>query len=99
MGGKREIRAVLDTSVLLSAERRPLLYLATKGLYRIVWSSYIAAELQRKMLEMRWGQRPVGAMLAVLDAIAEKVDHEQILGGNYDVWLKEWTTTPSWLQP
>lgn len=43
----------------------------------------------RKMLEMRWGQRPVGAMLSVLEAIAEKVDHEQILGGNYDVWLKD----------
>jgi predicted nucleic acid-binding protein len=54
-----------------------------------VWSNYIAAELQRKMLEMRWGQRPVGAMLSVLEAIAETVDHEQILGGNYDVWLKD----------
>jgi hypothetical protein len=40
-------RAVLDTSVLLSAERDELLFLARKGLYRIVCSPFIFNEMVR----------------------------------------------------
>ena len=54
MAATGPVRVVLDTSVLLSAERRPLLFLAANGLYTLVWSPYIAAEVLRKMVEMGW---------------------------------------------
>lgn len=40
-------KAVLDTSVLIGPERDALMYLAHKGLFRIVWSSYGIAEYAR----------------------------------------------------
>ncbi len=42
-----KLRAVLDTSVLLSAERHELLFLAQKRLYTIVWSSFLVGEVVR----------------------------------------------------
>lgn len=99
MGRKRDIRAVLDTSVLLSAARGPLIALATHRAYTIVWSGYMEAELRRKLLQIGWRPSNASALLAKMENLAQRVDHEQILGGNYDIWLKEWTTTPSWLQP
>ena len=83
------IRAVLDTSVLLSAERRPLLFLAANGLYTIVWSAYIAQEVARKMVEMGWSAPKVTALVEALVALAEMVDERQITGGNYDTWLHD----------
>ncbi len=80
---------VLDTSVLLSAERRPLLFLAANGLYTLVWSPYIAAEVLRKMVEMGWSVPKVEALVQALVELAEMVDHRQITGGNYDTWLRD----------
>lgn len=85
----KPIRVVLDTSVLLSAERRPLLLLAANGVYTLVWSRYIADELARKMVEMGWSPPKVAALIDALVELAEVVDHRQITGGNYDVWLHD----------
>jgi predicted nucleic acid-binding protein len=86
---RKRIRAVLDTSVLLSAERRPLLFLAASELYTIVWSEYIAAEVQRKIVEMGWSAPKAAELVTALRDIAEMVDYRQITGGNYDVWLRD----------
>ncbi len=86
---RKRIRAVLDTSVLLSAERRPLLFLAASELYTIVWSEYIAAEVERKIVEMGWSAPKAAELVTALRDIAEMVDYRQITGGNYDVWLRD----------
>ncbi len=86
---RKRIRAVLDTSVLLSAERRPLLFLAANELYTIVWSEYIAAEVERKIVEMGWSAPKAAELVTALRDIAEMVDYRQITGGNYDVWLRD----------
>ena len=89
MAGQRRIRAVLDTCVLLSAERRPLLFLAATGRYTIIWSEYIADEVRRKMAEMGWGAAKVAELVEALHELAEVVDYRQVTGGNYDVWLRD----------
>lgn len=83
------VRAVLDTSVLLSAERRPLLFLAANGLFTLVWSQYIAEEVARKMIDMGWSSSKVSALVDALVELAEMVDYQQIIGSNYDVWLHD----------
>lgn len=45
-------RAVLDTNVLLGPDRNTLVFLAQKGIYRMVWSSYGIAELARVFTRM-----------------------------------------------
>lgn len=40
-------RAAVDTSALLSAERHELLFLAQQGLYTLLWSAFIVAEVAR----------------------------------------------------
>jgi len=74
---------------LLSAERRPLLLHAANGLYKIVWSYYIAEELGRKMVEIGWSPPKVTALIEALIDLAEVVDYRQITGGNYDMWLRD----------
>lgn len=87
MARARRVRAVLDTSVLLSADRRPLIFLAAAGAYTIVWSEYIIDELKRKMREIGWGQANSEALVNTLTSLAEIVDYTQIEGGNYEEWL------------
>lgn len=89
MAGSRRLRAVLDTSVLLSAERRPLLFLAANHAYTIVTSDYIVGEVRRKLVEMGWGAPKAEALLAAMDELAEVVDYQQVTGGSYDLWLKD----------
>ena len=89
VAGSRRLRAVLDTSVLLSAERRPLLFLAANHGYTIVTSDYIAGEVRRKLVEMGWGASKAEALLAAMDELAEVVDYRQVTGGSYDLWLKD----------
>lgn len=52
---EKRIGAVLDTSALLSREKRALVYFAQAELYTILWSNYIIWELGRKMAEFGWG--------------------------------------------
>lgn len=80
---------MLDTSVLLSAERRPLLFFATTGRYTLIWSDYIANEVKRKMIEIGWGLPKAEALILALTELAENVDYRQITDGNYDTWLHD----------
>lgn len=89
MGGTRRIRVVLDTSVLLSAARGPLITLASNRAFKIVWSDFLEQELLRKLTEIGWHPRNATALLDAMERLAESVDHTQILGGNYDIWLKD----------
>ena len=83
------LRAVLDTSVLLSAERRPLLFLAARQKYTLVWSDYIADEVARKLVEIGWSAPKAHELVATLVNLAEMVDYRRITGGNYDQWLRD----------
>lgn len=89
MARTRQLRAVLDTSVLLSAERRPLLFLAAAGAYKIIWSEFIAEELRRKMKDIGWSQTSSEALVDALIELAELVDYRQIEGGNFEEWLRD----------
>lgn len=89
MATNRKIRAVLDTSVLLSGERRPLLFLVAIGAYTIVWSEYIADEVSRKMREIGWGLSNTNALQEALRELGDLVDYRMIEGGNYDEWLHD----------
>ncbi len=71
----------------MSAERRPLLFLALAGAYTIIWSEFIAEELKRKMMEIGWSKINSEALVRALIEMAEMVDYRQIEGGNYEEWL------------
>jgi len=79
----------LDTSVLLSSERRPLIFLASLDRFTIVWSDFIVNELRRKMMEIGWGREKSERLLVSLMNLAEIVDYRQIEGGNYELWLRD----------
>lgn len=89
MARSGRIRAVLDTSVLLSSERRPLIFLASLDRFTIVWSDFIVNELRRKMMEIGWGREKSERLLVSLMNLAEIVDYRQIEGGNYELWLRD----------
>lgn len=89
MARRQQLRVLLDTSVLLSRERRPLLFLAATNQYTLVWSDYIADEVKRKMREIGWSQGKTSELLGALSEVAELVDYRQITGGNYTVWLRD----------
>lgn len=54
MDRQRRISAVLDTNVLIGAQRRQLLILAGLGAYRLVCSQYIIDEVRRVMTRLGW---------------------------------------------
>jgi predicted nucleic acid-binding protein len=83
------LRAVLDTSALLSREKRSLLYYAQLGLYTIVWSNYIIWELGRKMAEIGWGTDTARSYIEALSDVTDWCDYRQITGGNYENWLAD----------
>jgi len=82
-----KIRAVLDTNVLLGSYRLPLLRMAAADLFTIVWSDYIAAEMERKFVEIGWSENQSTKLRALIDRVAIIVDHTKITAGNYDEWL------------
>ena len=90
-------RAVLDTSVLLSAERDELLFLAHKGAYRIVCSPFIFNEVVRIRTKkaIEHGQdyevyrARINAFVNEVSRLAMLVNHTRLEGGNYDSWLKD----------
>ena len=78
------MRAVLDTSVLLSVERRPLLFLAAQQRYTLVWSAYIADEVARKLVDylVTWNTRYLppkrrfaGITILAPDAFLRRLGH------------------------
>lgn len=83
------IKVVLDTSALLSAERRALLYFAQKRLYTIVISNYIIWEMGRKMAELGWRKETARQYIDLLSDLAAWCDYRQITGGSYENWLRD----------
>ena len=86
---EKGVRAVLDTSALLSREKRALVYFAQTGLYTIVWSNYIIWELSRKMAEIGWAKETARSYIEALSDLAEWCDYRQITGGSYEDWLAD----------
>lgn len=89
MGRQEKIRAVLDTNVLLGLAARPLLILARQNVFQIVWSDFIEAEAERVMGRLKWNPVNAAALLRAIDQMAERVDYQQITGGNYEEWLTD----------
>lgn len=89
MDRERRIRAVLDTNVLLNVDRKPLLLLASLGIYTLIWSDFIRNELERKMIEIGWGVETSKALVSTIESVAKVVDHRDIEGGNYEDWLRD----------
>lgn len=91
------IRAVLDTSVLLSAERHELLYLGHQGAYEIIWSAFLISEVVRVRTEMaiRNGQdreiyrSRINRFVHEVAGLADIVDYTLVEGGSYASWLKD----------
>jgi predicted nucleic acid-binding protein len=83
------LSAVLDTNVLLGADRRRLLLLASLGAYQLIISQYILEEVQRIMLRLGWSQAAADILLQAIHREAEVVDERTITGGNYDLWLRD----------
>lgn len=83
------MKAVLDTNVLLGANRDSFILAARTDLFQLVWSDYIEAEMRRVMRRMRWNLVRGEQYIAQLAHIAERVDYRQITGGNYDIWLTD----------
>jgi predicted nucleic acid-binding protein len=86
---ERKIRAVLDTNVLLGLPVRPLLIMARKNKFQIVWSDFIESEMRRVMKRLKWNSVNAANLLAAIDQLAERVDYLQVTGGNYDKWLTD----------
>lgn len=90
-------RAVIDTSVLLSAERDELLYLARKGAYALICSPFLVAEVVRIRTEkaIKFGQdrdvyrERINAYVYQITQLAEMVNHTLLEGGNYTTWLRD----------
>lgn len=92
-----KIRAVLDTSSLLGPFRHRLVYCAFKGAYRIVWSSFLIAELVR--IRTEWGIRQgiprrvyrgnINKLIDDLSRISMFAKYTNLQGGNYEDWLHD----------
>jgi predicted nucleic acid-binding protein len=80
---------VLDTNVLVGAERRHLLLLASLGVYQLVTSQYILDEVQRIMIRLGWNKSGAELQLQAIRRVAELVDESIIVGGSYDLWLRD----------
>lgn len=81
----QRIRAVLDTNVLLGAERRRILLLARVGAYQLITSQFIINEVQRIMLRLGWSHGAAESLLQAIYLSAELVDERTITGGI--IWL------------
>ena len=92
-----KVRAVLDSSVLLSAERNELLFLARKGVYTLVCSPFIFNEVVRIRTEkaIEHGQNRdeyrarINAFVDAISHVALLVNHTRLEGGNYQAWLND----------
>lgn len=90
-------RAVLDTSVVLSAERHELLFLAHRKLYTIVWSTFLVGEVVR--IRTEWGikhsqdrkvyRERINQLVGEISRLAVLVDYTRLEGGSYIEWLKD----------
>jgi predicted nucleic acid-binding protein len=92
-----KLRAVLDTSALLGPLRHELVFLASKRVYTMVWSSFLIAELTRlrtewavkRGLDREWYRERINALIHELSRIATTVNYTRLDGGNYQTWLRD----------
>lgn len=89
MDRQRRISAVLDTNVLIGAQRRRLLILAALGSYRLVCSQYIIDEMRRVMARLGWSQGAADAQVQAILRVAELVDAQLLTSGSYELWLHD----------
>lgn len=90
-------RAVLDTSVLLAAERHELLFLAYRGAYTLLWSTFLVGECVRIKTELAIKHQQdraiyrarINEFVRQVTAVATLVDYTRLAGGNYEEWLKD----------
>lgn len=91
------IRAVLDTSALIDAERHELAFSAREGYFTMLWSAFIIGEIVRVRTELalEHGQdrdiyrERINAAIRELSQTAEFVDYTLLQGGDYGRWLKD----------
>lgn len=91
------LRVVADSSVLLSAERDELLYLAGRGAIQLVLSPFLIGEIVRIRTEraIRFGQdreayrTRINAYVNALTSLSEMVNHTLLEGGNFTSWLHD----------
>ena len=92
-----KLRAVVDTSVFLSAERHELLYLARKKAYTLVCSPFLISEIVHRRTEMAIKQglesaiytERINRYVKEITAVATMVNHTRLVGGNYTDWLRD----------
>jgi predicted nucleic acid-binding protein len=89
MDRQRRISAVLDTNVLIGAQRRRLLILAALGAYRLVCSQYIIDEMRHVMARLGWSQGAADAQVQAILRVAELVDAQLVTSGSYELWLHD----------
>lgn len=90
-------RVVADSSVLLSAERDEILYLARRGVIQLVLSPFLIGEVVRIRTEraIMFGQdrelyrARVNAYVNALTALSDMVNHTLLEGGDYTRWLRD----------
>lgn len=93
----RRPRAAVDTSVLLSAERHELLFLAHRGVYTLLWSAFLIAELVRIRTEwaIKQGQdravyrERINRFVEEVSRVAVLIDYTRLEGGTYGEWLTD----------
>src|SRR5579859_2297008 len=96
------LRAVLDTSVLLDAERHELLYAVRLKLFTIVWSAFIAAEFARVRTELSFthgldphvNRERINDFVYEVSLSALMVNYTRLRGGNYETWLTDRDDVP-----
>ena len=85
-----KIRAVLDTNVLVGKYRRALLAAAGLGIFEMILSPYILAEVRDVLTgDFKVPEDLATRFIAELEAIATVVDEREVCGGNYDEWLSD----------
>lgn len=87
MDRKRKLKAVVDTNVLISADRTPLLVNAELGYFELIWSDFIEQEFRRVTKRIGWTTHSTNRLAAKIASVAQSVDYRQVTGGNYEEWL------------
>lgn len=85
-----QVRAVLDTNVLVGKFRKPLLVAAGLGVYELILSPYILNEVWDVLVgDFEAPLREAAVFVSGLEEIATMVDQTGVTGGNYDEWLHD----------
>ena len=91
------LRAVLDTSVLLGAQRHELIYLAKKKVYIALWCSFLIGEVARVRTERaiehhqdrKIYRARVNLLISQLSEVMTFVNYRRFEGGTHTRWLTD----------